>query len=389
MRNGRKRRQKSMQRLHHMRANEHFQRTQRCLDHLTAAGGWVLHDAQIKDAADLENNDQRWAWQVPAINSCRLTIKDTIAARALLSGQHILCVGDLHARLYFASLVYLLNGTRAPEEVAPGFPQHKSECWSPDGTKRGGYSFAGWDHIRKSSPCHLRFYGTKTGTLHNLTMNHPAGSKAWWGRGTSRDVMTLLLRDKLIWTTFRVPGTTEAEGITISYLWKGVVRTSGSYKAQHARHLAQVAAKVGTPPTILLAAMGAYDSQWQSVEEVSKRLSGLFEGIAQKWPADEAGAPLVMFSGPSSCARGKKFSVYMGKETRHNHFHNMANASSLIPYARQAATNHSVLYIDTSKVQMEVPPLRSSPCHYDLPIGRMVEVLVQVVLSALASGRNP
>ena len=41
--------------------------------------------------------------------------------------------------------------------------------------------------------------------------------------------------------------------------------------------------------------------------------------------------------------------------------------------------------VDTSSVMLTVPPLRSSPCHYDLPIGIMAEALVLITLSALAS----
>ena len=129
------------------------------------------------------------------------------------------------------------------------------------------------------------------------------------------------------------------------------MRTSGSYKQQHARHLAQVAAKVGTAHDDT-AAMGTYDSQWQTVGEVSGRLSGLFEGFALRWPASEPRAPLLVFSGSSSCASGKKYSVYMGKETRHNHFHNMPNASSLIPYARRRHKSFGAVYIDTNGVQL-------------------------------------
>eukprot|EP00966_Prymnesium_polylepis_P090391 2093352-Prymnesium_polylepis.2 len=193
----------------------------------------------------------------------------------------------------------------------------------------------------------------------------------------------MLLREKLLHTTWRQP---DAD-ITITYLWKGVVRTSGSYKSQHARHIAQVATRAGVPPTLILTAMGAYDSQWQSAHEVSRRLSGLFEGIGARWPPAEAGSPLVVSAGPSSCAAGKKYSVYMGRSTRHGSFHTLDNASALIPGARQAALNHSgVLFVDTSHVQMSVPPLRTSPCHYDLPLGLMAETLVQIVLNALAAG---
>ena len=315
-----------------------FHLAQSCLTQLSA-GSW-----SAAAGADPER-DESWTWTAPTSGSCQLrdSLKSAVSARKLLSGQHVLIIGDLHARLVFSSLVYLLNQTASPDDVEMGMPQHKGSCWSPDGIKRGGYSFSGWDHIKKSSPCHLRWYGSKAGTLFNLTMNHAPGSKAWWGRGTSRDVMTLLLRDKVISTTFRAPPVGSAAGAIVTYVWKGVVRTSGSYKSQHARHLAQVAAKVGTPPTLILAAMGTYDSQWQTVGEVSIRLSGLFEGFAQRWPKSEARAPLLVYSGPSSCAPNKKYSVYVGKETRNNHFHNMANASALVPFARRAAANNSVL----------------------------------------------
>ena len=91
-----------------------------------------------------------------------------------------------------------------------------------------------------------------------------------------------------------------------------------------------------------------------------------------------------MVNGPSSCTPGK-YSVYMGHGTRHNTFKNMENASALIPNARAAAANESVLYVDTSGPQMSVPPLRNSPCHYDLPIGRIAESLVQIALHGLAA----
>ena len=311
----------------------------------------------------------------------------TDQARELLAGHHVMIIGDLAARLWYSALIYLLNGTRTPEEVAPGYPQHIGSCWNAESTRRGGYEFAGWGHIRKGTPCFLRWYGPRCGTLYNLTLNHPPGSKAWWGRGTSRDVMTLLLREKLLHSSWNSSSALHDPGrtTTVSYLWKGVIRTSGSYKSQHARHLATVASRVGRPPTLILVAMGAYDSQWQNVHEVSHRLAGLFEGLAQRWPASDPRPPLLAFSGPSSCAQGKRYSVYMGHSTRHNTFHNMDNASSLIPFARQAAANHSVLYVDTSGPQMSVPPMPSSPCHYDLPIGRTVEALVQIALRGFAA----
>ena len=180
---------------------------------------------------------------------------------------------------------------------------------------------------------------------------------------STRDVMTMLLRESLLWGTWLEP----THDVRLTYLWKGVIRTSGSYKAQHARHLAQVAAKAGRPPTIIVAAMGTYDSQWQDAQEVTTRLSGLFRGLADRWPAGEAGAPLLIANEPSSCAAGKKYSVYMGRGTRHGTFRNLDNASALIPGAREAARNHSVLYVDTSPMQMSAPPLRTSPCH--CPVG--------------------
>ena len=288
---------------------------------------------------------------------------DTSQARALLKGHHVMVVGDLAARLWYAALIYLLNGTKTPDDVAVGYPQHIGSCWGADGMKRGGYSFAGWDHIKKGSACFSRWYGTNAGTLYNLTLNPPPGSKAWWGRGTSRDVMTLLLRDKLVYSNWSAPAADASDAITVSYLWKGVVRTSGSYKSQHARHIATVAGRIGRAPSVILVAMGHYDSQWQNVHEVSLRMGGLFQGLNDKWPADAPASPLIMYSGPSSCMSRKPYSIYMGHDTRHNTFHSMPNASSLIPYARIAAANRSVLYVDTSGPQMSVPPLRSSPCH--------------------------
>ena len=195
--------------------------------------------------------------------------------------------------------------------------------------------------------------------------------------------MTMLLRDSLLWGTWH---DSRGSNITLTYLWKGVIRTGGSYKSQHARHIAQVAQKVGRPPTAIVVAMGAYDSQWQAAEEVAGRMSGLYQGLGARWPAAEAASPLLLTLLPSSCTPGKKYSVYMGRGTRHGSFHNLDNSSALIPLARQAAVNRSVLYVDTSRAQTTVPPLRTSPCHYDLPIGIVAEILVQVTLNALSRG---
>jgi len=366
---------------------------QHCLDHLSSRGHWA-HDPLISDASLLERNDDLWQWTAPVQGECGLrTPFNSDSARTLLKGQHVVVIGDLAARLWYAALLYLINGTAQPSEVADGFPMHKQRAdapcaWNPDSMRRGGYDFGGWAHFHKSSPCFRRWYGWRFGTLLDkpLTLNHTPGSKAWWGRGTTRDVMTMLLRESLLWGTWLEP----THDVRLTYLWKGVIRTSGSYKAQHARHLAQVAAKAGRPPTIIVAAMGTYDSQWQDAQEVTTRLSGLFRGLADRWPAGEAGAPLLIANGPSSCAAGKKYSVYMGRGTRHGTFRNLDNASALIPGAREAARNHSVLYVDTSPMQMSAPPLRTSPCHYDLPLGVVAESLVQVTLNGLKhAGASP
>jgi len=359
---------------------------QRCLDLFTSHGHWE-HDATT-NAELLESRDELWHWSIDAATDCQWSDLRTGDARRLLTGQHVFFLGDLAARLLFSALIYLVNGTKAPSEVADGYPLHKARVgdhcsWNPNprSVARGGYDFGGWAHFKKSSPCFLRWYGWRAGTLFNLTLNHPPKSKAWWGRGTTRDVMTLLLREKLLYTSWK----DEEHGITLSYLWKGVIRTSGSYKAQHARHIAQVASRVGSRPTLIIAAMGAYDSQWQNVVEVSRRLSGLFEGMRSRWPVTDPTSPVVISVGPSSCSADGKYSNYMGKGTHHNTFKKLDNSSALAPFARQAALNNSgVLFIDTRKVQMSVPPLRTSPCHYDLPLGSAAETLIQIVLNALS-----
>ena len=91
-----------------------------------------------------------------------------------------------------------------------------SECeWPTSYMRRGGYDFGGWAHFKKGSHCFLKWYGWRAGTLYNLTLNHTPGSKAWWGRGTTRDVMTMLLREKLLFATWTEP----QSRATISYLW--------------------------------------------------------------------------------------------------------------------------------------------------------------------------
>jgi hypothetical protein len=52
-------------------------------------------------------------------------------------------------------------------------------------------------------------------------------------------------------------------------------------------------------------------------------------------------------------------------------------------HARVAAANHSVLFLDMAPPMLSAPPLRSSPCHYDLPVGRVAEALVQIALHGL------
>ena len=105
--------------------------------------------------------------------------------------------------MWFAALVFLVNGTNDTSEVADGYPMHKASVgdaceWPTKSVRRGGYDFGGWAHFKKGTPCFLKWYGWRAGTLFNLTLNHTPGSKAWWGRGSTRDVMTMLLREKLL-----------------------------------------------------------------------------------------------------------------------------------------------------------------------------------------------
>ena len=373
-------------------------RVQRCMDHLTAHGRWTA--AAVAASASSEEED-RYRWTAPPSDddaSCRMDERiSTARAQELLAGHHVVVVGDLAARLWYAALLYLLNGTAAPHEVEDGYPWHRSSppcVFGTTGQSRGGYDFSGWAHFKKRDPCHRRWYGWRAGTLFNLTLNHTPQSKAWWGRGQPRDVMTLLLHprdDKLPFTSWELPPSRSHVGgggsTRLTYLWKGVVRTSGSFKAQHARHVSVVASKVGRPPTLIVLNMGAYDSQWQNAEEVGAvRLGGLFEGMRARWPAAAAGSPLILTTGPASCAGpGKPYSVYMGRGTRHGTFRNLDNASALIPNARRSAASHSVVYVDSSPILASVPPLRTSPCYYDLPIGVMAEALVGTALQGLAS----
>ena len=53
--------------------------------------------------------------------SCGMRAKmPTRTARKLLEGHHVVVVGDLAARLWYAALLYLVNDTAAPDEVADG-----------------------------------------------------------------------------------------------------------------------------------------------------------------------------------------------------------------------------------------------------------------------------
>ena len=118
--------------LHSIRADsQRLRKAQACLDHLTSSGRW-MHDAGVADVTTLETNDAMWKWRVPEAGECRLydDLRTTEAARKLLAGHHIMIIGDLHARLHYAALVFLLNGTATPDDVAFGFPQHKGSCWN-------------------------------------------------------------------------------------------------------------------------------------------------------------------------------------------------------------------------------------------------------------------
>jgi len=135
---------------------------------------------------------------------------------------------------------------------------------------------------------------------------------------------------------------------------------------------------------MIVVAVGAYDSQWQNADEVANRLGGLLDGLTAHWPATAHASPLLLLNSLSSCPRGQLYSVYMGEGAhKGGTFRNLPNASALIPRARSEALSRGVLFLDTSYSQLSVPALRTSPCHYDLPIGVMSEALVQIVLNAV------
>ena len=136
----------------------------------------------------------------------------------------------------------------------------------------------------------------------------------------------------------------------------------------------------GTPTTII-PAMYAFDAQWQSPAEVGTRMRGLFFGLKERF-----GSARLLTLGPSSCRPGQPHSIYMGRRTRHNIFHQAENASAIRPHAREAARNQSVLYLDTLPSKAAFTPTRLTPCHYDLHFGPTVEALVQIALNGLHLG---
>ena len=138
--------------------------TQRCLDHFTTQGRWA-HDPAATPTA-LEDRDELWRWEGVGDRQCPWQQRQTAEARSLLKDQHVFVIGDLAARLWFSALIYLVNGTSAPSEVAEGFPMHKDVAggpcaWNPNRMVKGGYDFGGWAQFKKSSPCFLRWYGAK------------------------------------------------------------------------------------------------------------------------------------------------------------------------------------------------------------------------------------
>ena len=137
-------------------------------------------------------------------------------------------VGDLHARLFFSSLIYLLNvlpmqrletrtstlarrllftrsglisgqGTRAPEEVAPGYMRHRWSspdvpcAWRADKQASEWYDWAGWGEFGRKHACHITAYGWPN--LWNVTLQSGLSGKSWWGVGNARDVMTMLQKE--------------------------------------------------------------------------------------------------------------------------------------------------------------------------------------------------
>ena len=287
-------------------------------------------------------------------------------------------VGDLHARLFFTTLIYLINGTRSPDEIAEGYMRHRWSAdwpcaWNPDRQAKKWYDWAGWGEYAKTHACHIPVFGWPN--LHNVTL---AKASSWWGKGDARDVMTMLQKENPRHASFVY------EDTTLSYVWRSVIRTGGSglfgsYTKQHPRVMDRVVKLLGRgPPTLIVVAMYAFDAQWQNADEINLRMRGLFRGLNVNYP--EA---LKLTLGPSSCQDKRPYSVYMSSRTGHNIFHNVENASALAPYARAAAENMSVLFLDTLPSKRAFTPTRLAPCHYDLPFGPMSEGLVQIALNSL------
>ena len=124
-------------------------------------------------------------------------------------------------------------------------------AWNADKQADKWYDWAGWGEFLKNHPCHLAAYGQPN--LHNVTFPN---AKAWWGHGDPRDVMTMLLKENFppaeaLMQSYvhEAPG---EQPITLSYVWRSVIRTvgngvNGAYKHQHARIMERVRAKRLTP----------------------------------------------------------------------------------------------------------------------------------------------
>ena len=124
----------------------------------------------------------------------------------------------------------------------------------------GNGMIAGWGEFAKKHLCYITAYGCQN--LHNVTLAKTSG---WW-KGEPRDVMTMLLKESPRYNSF------VHETTTISYVWRSVIRTSGSHARQHVRD-GQGGFAIGRgPPTIVVSGMYAFDSQWQQASEVGRRM---------------------------------------------------------------------------------------------------------------------
>ena len=138
---------------------------QSCLDHFSGTGHWT------------EDGQQ---WVSSSLSDCAWRGVDTHEARRRLANQHVVLIGDLHARLFFSALVYIVNGTSSPDEVAPGIMPHKwregAACaWNPERQASQWYDWAGWAEFSKEHACHIRAYGWPN--LHNVTL--PKACSGW------------------------------------------------------------------------------------------------------------------------------------------------------------------------------------------------------------------